>query len=250
MGIVEADLGVVRPYVMGIYGSGDGDPTDKKLHGFNPTSWNEITLMTNTSSFSFLETSQALGMRDYSCPARFQGTRTTAPAGNPLAVGTAVTTAAGGSTASGFSQCGHSVGNPFNNRLANTSSLGIFTPYSNPGTLMVPVGLKVFPLKGHEITGWYIWRQMLDSHSLRIAFAPELAGRRLRTGEYHEVGGFWLWTLNPNFDIRVAGNLAYAAEGYQGLAKLADCDLTTAGSQSCSDKNIALTGEARFRARF
>src|SRR5437763_6843258 len=103
--------------------------------------------MTNTSWFAHLDTTQTLGMRDYACPARFQGVRTAAPAGNPLAVGTAVTSAAGGSTASGFSECGHSVGNPFNNRLGNTSTLGIFTPYSNPGTLMVPVGLKVFPLK-------------------------------------------------------------------------------------------------------
>ena len=35
----EADLGIVRPFVGLVYGSGDGDPTDNKLHGFNRCRW-------------------------------------------------------------------------------------------------------------------------------------------------------------------------------------------------------------------
>ena len=31
---VELDLGIVQPFVGFVYGSGDGDPTDRKLHGF------------------------------------------------------------------------------------------------------------------------------------------------------------------------------------------------------------------------
>src|SRR5438128_420826 len=32
----EVDLGIVRPFLMFLWASADGDPTDHKLHGFNP----------------------------------------------------------------------------------------------------------------------------------------------------------------------------------------------------------------------
>ena len=31
---VEVDLGVVRPFLLGVYGSPDGDPRDRQLRGF------------------------------------------------------------------------------------------------------------------------------------------------------------------------------------------------------------------------
>ena len=67
---------------------------------------------------------------------------------------------------------------------------------------------------------------------------------------YHEFGGFYQWTINPYFDIRLAGDLAFAGNGYKDLARLADCDSTLPGVQSCGGKNVALRGEVRFRARF
>ena len=74
--------------------------------------------------------------RDYSCPARLQGVRTgpTAATG-PQAIGTKVLDA----VLAGF-ECNHTVSNPFNQRIGHPSHLGIFTTYSNPGTLMVPRG--------------------------------------------------------------------------------------------------------------
>ena len=86
------------------------------------------------------------------------------------------------------------------------------------------------------------------------AASPELAApgapKHIGKGIYHEVGGFWLWTLNPNFDIRLSGNLAFAANGSKDLAQLADCNLNAPGVQRCQGKDVALKGEARFRARF
>ncbi len=35
----EVDLGMVRPFVGVIFGTADGDPTDRQLHGFAPASW-------------------------------------------------------------------------------------------------------------------------------------------------------------------------------------------------------------------
>jgi hypothetical protein len=149
--------------------------------------------------------------------------------------------------------CWHDVTYPFNDRPGNLSHLGIATTYSNVGTLLAPVGVKVFPLKGHEVTGWYAYRSMVSTKLIDIAFAPELAAQgksSIGKGIYHEVGGFWLWTLNPYFDIRLAGTLGFAADGSKDLAKLSDCNLNAPGVQSCKAEDVALHGEVRFRARF
>ena len=55
-------------------------------------------------------------------------------------------------------------------RLGNTSHLGINTTYSNPGVLAMSIGVRVSPLKGHEITGWYVNRHVANSALLDQAF--------------------------------------------------------------------------------
>src|SRR5262249_35814110 len=114
---------------------------------------------------------------------------------------------------------------------------------------------------GHELVGWYAYRSMVNTTALEVAFAPELAARHMGgigKGQYHEVGGTWLWTLNPYFDIRLVGDMAFAANGYQDLAHLGICNpggaIPAGGiyatSTPCSGKTTALYAEARFRARF
>jgi hypothetical protein len=156
-----------------------------------------------------------------------------------------------------FVECGHTVGSPFNDRIGDLSHLGLSTPYSNPGTLVFPVGLRVFPLKGHEINGWYAYKGWLNSKALNVAFAPERAVRGIGgigTTQYHELGTSWLWTLNPNFDIRLAGDIAFAANAYHDLAHLANCNYGGAGiyqtSILCRANEPALRAEVRFRGRF
>jgi hypothetical protein len=286
----EVDLGVVRPFVMLLWASGDGDPTDHKLHGFSPYPYRDTIQMTGTTWFAHLDTSNAFA-RDYSCPARAQGlgvanintpgvASTSNPgapgivgrsgpyvpasnpssvfvgAQNPYAVGI---NALGGTPGVGMTECGHTVTSPFNDRLANTSHLGINTTLGNPGTGLGIVGIRVFPLKGYEFNGWYLYRTMLNTRALRAAFAPELAvrdpgSRDIRLGEYQEIGGSVLWTLNPNFDIRLSGNIAIPLGGYIDLAHLANCNPGAAGayatSHQCGGNDPALHGELRFRARF
>jgi hypothetical protein len=244
----EADFGMVRPFVGLIYGSGDGNPRDDELHGFQAQPINDSTQFPETPFFThFRSSAAAAGTRDYSCPARAQGLRASFPAGNPYAIGAFVL---GSGPGAGFAECAHSVANVFNSRLGNGSHVGLAISYSNPGTLVIPVGLKVFPWKEHQINGWYVYRAMVDSTLLEVAFGPELAGRRLGTSMYHEVGGDWLWTINLHFDIRLAGSLAIAGQGYKDLARLADCNPTMAGVQACDGNDLALKGEIRFRARF
>jgi len=251
----EVDLGVVRPFVGLVFGTADGDPTDDRLRGFATLPQGEITLITGTPFFSHLDTSPAFaGRRDYGCPGRFNGlpSRFGGVAGNRSAVGTFVTAA---SAAGGFGECNHTVGNPFNDRLGRPSHPGINTTYSNPGTLVIPAGLKVFPVKGHEITGWYVYRGMIDTRLLELAFAPELAGRSIRKDIYHELGGYWQWTLNPHFDFRLAGGIGIPAGAFRDLARLANCNTVGPGGvgtpfRACEGEDVALRGEARFRARF
>src|SRR5207248_4007501 len=204
---------------------------------------------------------------DYSCPGRFQGfgavgvpgipgRTATGAAVNPLHAGLGTFAA---NAATGFTQCSHGVSAPFNDNIGQSSHLGITTPYSNPGTLVGSVGLRVFPLKGHELNGWYLYRGWVNSKLVNVAFAPERAARGvggIRTTEWHEIGGSWIWTRNPNSDIRVLGNIAVAGEGYRDLAHLAngspggEITGSYATTAQCGAKNLALTGEARFRARF
>jgi len=248
----EVDLGVVRPFVLGVYGTGDGDPRDRQLHGFAVQPQDDSTQWATGMMSHFDRSSAAGGRRDYSCPARLRGVRRDAPANNPYAIGTAVTEAGGGRIQDASAECYHTVSNLWNARLGRASHGGIVTTYSNPGTLVGSVGLRTFPLKGHEITGWYSYRAVADSDLLEAAFAPEIqAGviRKIRKTLYHELGGFWMWTLNPHFDIRVAGNVAAAGDGSRDLAHLADCD---PGPQrrTCEGETLALRGDVRFRARF
>jgi hypothetical protein len=288
----EADLGFVRPFLGFIWGTADGDPTDHKLHGFNPLSFATTTQLTGTTWFAHLDTSNALSSRDYACPGRFQGLgvnpaapgvatanpgasgiagRPATPTGtlplsptnnptqviagqqNPYATGIGVT---GSSPSAGFIECAHTVTNPYNDRLGATSHLGLNSAYSNPGTMVIPAGVRVFPAKGYEINAWYMYKAMLNTALLEAAFAPELRvrGGGIRKGQYDEIGGSVLWTLNPNFDIRVAGNVTFAGGGSLDLAHVGNCNTGGGGaygsSARCGGKDGALRGEVRFRARF
>jgi hypothetical protein len=130
---------------------------------------------------------------------------------------------------------------------------GLVVTYSNPGTLLGSVGLRVFPARGHEITGWYVYKGMVTANLLEEAFAPEIGNgtiRKIRETLYHEFGGFWMWTLNPHFDIRFAGSIGLADGATRDMARLADCDTSAAVRRPCEAETVALRGEARFRARF
>jgi len=248
VGYVEVDVGIVKPFVAGIVGTPDSNPTDRHLRGFSPAAWQDVTQITGVSWFEHLDTSTNFAGRDYACPARFQGMRPgPTPQSGPQAIGAQIT------TSTSFVECSHSVTNAFNQRLGYTSHLGIGTPYSNPGTLVVAPGVKVYPLKGHEVVGWYVYRAMLNTGLLERAFVvgldPGFDGKINKT-QVNEIGGYWQWTLNPYLDIRLSGNLAIAGEGYKDLARMSDCNLQQPGFQNCGGKTTAQKGEVRFRARF
>ncbi|MGE3536140.1 MAG: hypothetical protein AB7N91_01740 [Candidatus Tectimicrobiota bacterium] len=245
----EGDFGVVRPFVGFIWGSGDGDPRDNELHGFATQPQDDSTGIA-TGLMGHFDRSPAFGgARDYSCPGRLRGvaSRANGNAASPYAIGANVTE---GSHGNAFAECAHTVANVWNARLGRRAHSGLQITYSNPGTIVIPVGLRLFPLRGHEITGWYVHRRMVDTGLLETALAPELAGRRIGRAQYHELGAFWMWTLNLHFDIRLLGTVGIPTGGTKDLGRLADCNPTVAGVQSCDANDVALRGEARFRARF
>jgi hypothetical protein len=95
-----------------------------------------------------------------------------------------------------------------------------------------------------------VYRSVANSNLFEIAFAPELAGRSVRKTLYHGIGGQWLWTLSPHFDIRLSGAIAVPGGAYEDLGRLVDCNPNVAGLQSCGGDDPALRAEARFRTRF
>jgi hypothetical protein len=221
---LEANLGVVRPFV-GLYiGSADDDATDGDLQGFAPFPQQEITLTTGTSFFGHLDPATSIGGRDIVTPARATG-------------------GALGTNIFGGQEFGHTVGNPFNDRLSNGLHPGVFSTYGNPGTLVIPAGLIVNPVKSHQLTLAYIYRAMLDSSIIETAL-----GRNIDESLYHEVMLVWEWTLNRHFDIRLSGSVLIPGSGAKDIAETSTTENCAAGG--CLGEDLGFHGQARFRARF
>jgi hypothetical protein len=256
IGYVELDLGVVRPFLLGVYGTPDGNPRDRQLSGFEvPPSDNDSTQWATDMLGHFDRSSAAGGRRDYSCPARLRGVRP-GPEGNqsPYAIGASVadTGPTSRTARAAANECYHTTSDLWNSNIGQIAHVGILSQYSNPGTLVGSAGVKTFPARGHEITGWFVYRGITHSGIFETAFAPEIqAGviRKVRRDLYYEIGGYWQWTLNPHFDIRLAGNAAIAGDGSRDLAHLANCG-TSGAPRRCEGEATALRGDARFRARF
>jgi len=232
IGYLDVDLGMVKPFVALIYGTGDKDPTDRKLGGF-ALPHREITIISGHPFFDTFDTATSFGERPTAAPAR---------AGY-----------AGGSLFR------HSVGNPFSDRIGNTTHRNaagvqrINTTLSNPGVLMPMAGIKTSFVKGHDVDLWWIWTRLDQTDTLRAAalqsgVAPALA--RFDQNLTHEISLSYTWTLNPYFDIRLTGNMIIPQEGAKDIARTQDCDPNTAGLQACKGEDVALRGEARFRAHF
>jgi hypothetical protein len=225
----EVKLGMVAPFVGIVYGSADDDPTDNKLHGFSQMPTENVTGLTGTH-LPHLDPAIGFNDRDVESPARARATATTL----------------GGV---GGSQFAHSNDNQFNNRLGSGLTPGISTTYSNPGTVLPFVGLKVFPMKGHEVVGAYIYRAMADSALLEVPGAVTAAGGPISKSLYHNLFASWMWTLNRHFDIRLTGNVVVPAAGAKDVARVVTAGGCTAASP-CQGDDPVLQAEARFRARF
>jgi hypothetical protein len=215
---LEANLGVVRPFV-GLYiGSADDDAGDGDLEGFAPFPQREITLTTGTSFFGHLDQTTAIGGRDVITPARAAG---------PF----------------GGQEFSHTVGNPFNDRIGNTLHPGINTTYSNPGSLVIPAGVQFSPVKSHEFVLAYVYRAMLDSDIVEAALGTSVSNTL-----YHEAFVQWEWALNRHFDIRLSASVLIPGSGAKDIAETSTTENCAAGG--CLGEDIGVHGQARFRARF
>lgn len=206
----EVDLGMIKPVIALIYARGDDDPNDTDLQGFNNFSHNDIGLTGFTPQFSMFD--------------GFLNDWGPSPARTALAP-------------NGF----HTVYNWFLDRLGNNAHTGITSAFSNPGTIAIPVGVKVAPFKGHQVNAWYMYVAMQDA-----AVLEQLARRKIDETLYHEVGLTWQWTLNPYFDIRFRGVAAIPGDGVKDLAATVTCP----DGRPCSGNDPALLGELRFQGRF
>ena len=169
IGYVELDLGVVRPFLLGVYGSPDGDPRDRQLRGFGDVQPQGDSTQWATDMLGHFDRSSAAGgRRDYSCPARLRGVRTDSAREQSLCHwrGHHSSAPASPATRAAANECYHRVSNLWNGNLGEASHVGIVTTYSNPGTLVGSAGVRTFPLKGHEITGGFTYRGTAHSDLL------------------------------------------------------------------------------------
>jgi hypothetical protein len=223
IGYVEANLGLVAPFFGMAFGTGDKDPTDTKLKGFShiPNQQNSSAI-TGTERFSHLDRSVSFGSRDFKNPAR----------------------AAGSNGVFGGSQWGHSVGQPFSDRLGNRAHPGINSTLSNPGLILPFGGVKVFPVQGHEIDVAYFYRLLVTTATLDTALNQSISNM-----VSHEINAQWEWTLSRHFDIRLAGSVVIPGDGVKDIARTSRTFPCTAASP-CTGDDPLLYGEVRVRARF
>jgi hypothetical protein len=239
---LDVDLGIVKPFVAFIYGTGDDNPNDLELNGF-ALPHNEITIISGHPFFDTFDTSTSWGERGTAAPAR---------AGY-----------------AGGAQFRHTVGNPFSDRIGNLAHrdrnnvVRITSSMSNPGVVMPMAGIKASPLKGHDVDVWWIWTRLDTLETLQAAALQALpatvvgadrrrflaAVRDFDENLTHEFSIAYTWTLNPHFDIRLTGNIIIPLDGAKAIARTQDCEAAP-GLQPCEGEDIALRGEARFRARF
>jgi hypothetical protein len=218
IGQVEANLGVVRPFLAVVFGTGDSNPQNDKLKAFSPLPQGEITLTTGQRYFDVFDIAPSWGGRDVYPPALVN-------------LGT------------GF-EFMHTVGNPWGDRVSPVNDLS--TTYANAGVLLFAPGVKVFPLKGHELDVYYIYRRVMETEPLE-----ELSGvTSISKTMSHEVGFLYEWAPNPHFDIRLMGAMVIPSDGVKDIAAAQDCDFNTPGIQGCDGNDLALFGQVRFRGRF
>ena len=217
IGGLEANLGKIRPFFAFAIGSGDDDPADDDLEGFAPTPHREITLTTTADIFGVLDRSPSWGARDMGTPARAD-------------IGV------------GFEFL-HTVGNPFNDRVGNGLS-GLTTTYTNAGTFTLVPGVKIFPVKGHEVDLFYAYRAVMESAPLEAL----VGGVSVDEAMTHEVSALYTWTISKHFNIQAAGSVFFAASGAQDIAETVVCNAAT--GETCKGEDIGLRGSLRFRAQF
>jgi hypothetical protein len=221
---LEANLlgGVIRPFVGLILGSGDDTPRDDQLEGFMTLPQNEITSITGNGHMGYLITSPSVDTN-----------------GGPAVPGRAPLDNNGAGN-----QFRHSSGNPFSNKIGNVTHPGINTNYSNPGTLLIPAGLHIAPVRGHQVTMYYMYVGLMDVSTLRAD--PAIGGADVDDALYHEIDLAYTWAPNRHFDIRLAGTMMIPADGAKDIARTQICS----GGRRCEGEDIALNGEIRFRSQF
>jgi hypothetical protein len=116
--------------------------------------------------------------------------------------------------------------------------------YSNPGTLIIPAGVHIAPVKGHQLSLWYMYVALLDVSTLRAD--PAIGGADIDDTLYHEINAAYTWTISRHFDIRLAGSMMIPADGVKDIAATQICSR----GRPCEGEDISLRGELRLRALF
>ena len=143
----ELDLGIVRPFVLGVYGTADGDPRDRQLSGFEVQPEGDSTQWA-TDMMSHLTGVRRGGAAGLFVSGALRAGVERSAANNPYAVGTGVTRRWWSHYCCLCRMLPSSL-EPLEWAVGElTHRHGIVTRYSNPGTLVGSAGMRTFPLKG------------------------------------------------------------------------------------------------------
>ena len=228
---VEAKLGKITPFFTFLYASGDDDPNDDELNGYDKLASKEVTLHTGLSIVNTLANSTM-----------FSGIEQGPTYSQVFGAG-------GGSRI-------RNGDNIFNSNWGVNQSYDVRGLYANPGTIVPAVGVKFAPVKGWQIDAHWAGKWVATTETIEAQFNQTTRRTDGRTANidnfiYHEFGTMVTWRPSKHFDIRARGIVALPGDGAKDIAAMANpANCGRAATETCDGDDPMLVGQLMFRGRF
>jgi hypothetical protein len=228
---VEAKLGKITPFFTFLYATGDDDPDDKDLNGYDKLASQEVTLHTGMSIVNTLANSTM-----------FSGIEQGPTYSQVFGPG-------------GDSRIRNS-DNIFNANMGINQSYGIIGSYANPGTIVPAIGVKFALAKAWQIDAHWAGKWLPTTETLEAQLNRDTDRTDGRTAKidnflYHEFGTMVTWRPSKHFDIRARGIIALPGDGAKDISAMADpANCNRAANETCDGEDPMLVGQVMFRGRF
>ena len=229
---VEAKLGRITPFFTVLYGSGDDDPFDDELNGYNTLASKEVSGQSGVSILNTLVNSTMFsGIEQGPTYAHVFG----AGSGSRIRSGD----------------------NIFNNNMGFHQSYDVRGLYANPGTLVPAIGVKFALAKAWRVDAHWAGKWVMETETIEEQLNRENNRSDGRTADidkfiYQEFGAMVTWRPSKHFDIRARGIIALPGDGAEDIAAMANPENCgrAAATETCDGDDPMLVGQLMFRGRF